>query len=187
MNNIFNTSHFGMIHDCFLFVISHFGLILVLNCFLFVISLYYIFQKFNLSLIILLDYGSFHSSNAKTLINCSRIFIIDLIQCCLSQVDEGMEVMLCCWLQQLQEFGGPEVDKPDLLQGSGAASSMRTPARTSSSPNLTRQFIVDPRVRYNVSFFKNIIKRRNNLHASISLLKISSFSFFWKCSKSTWF
>lgn len=26
--------------------------------------------------------------------------------------------MLCCWLQQLQEFGGPEVDKPDLLKGS---------------------------------------------------------------------
>lgn len=59
--------------------------------------------------------------------------------------------MLCCWLQQLQEFGGPEVEKPDLLQGSGAASSMRTPARTSSSPNLAKQLIVDPRVRYNVS------------------------------------
>jgi guanylate cyclase 2F len=34
------------------------------------------------------------------------------------RVDEGMEAMLCCWLQQLQEFGGPEVDKPDLLKGS---------------------------------------------------------------------
>ncbi|KAH8417507.1 hypothetical protein KR222_001238, partial [Zaprionus bogoriensis] len=34
------------------------------------------------------------------------------------QVDEGIEAMLCCWLQQLQEFGGPEVDKPDLLKGS---------------------------------------------------------------------
>ena len=32
-----------------------------------------------------------------------------------SQVDEGIEAMLCCWLQQLQEFGGPEVEKPDLL------------------------------------------------------------------------
>lgn len=29
--------------------------------------------------------------------------------------------MLCCWLQQLQEFGGPEVDKPDLLKGSIAS------------------------------------------------------------------
>lgn len=33
-------------------------------------------------------------------------------------MDEGIEAMLCCWLQQLQEFGGPEVDKPDLLKGS---------------------------------------------------------------------
>lgn len=64
--------------------------------------------------------------------------------------------MLCCWLQQLQEFGGPEVEKPDLLQGSGGAS-MRTPARTSSSPNLAKQLIVDPRVRYNVSL-KSYIK-----------------------------
>ncbi|EAT40967.1 AAEL007359-PA [Aedes aegypti] len=34
------------------------------------------------------------------------------------RVDEGIEAMLCCWLQQLQEFGGPEVEKPDLLKGS---------------------------------------------------------------------
>lgn len=34
------------------------------------------------------------------------------------RVDEGIEAMLCCWLQQLQEFGGPEVDKPDILKGS---------------------------------------------------------------------
>lgn len=59
--------------------------------------------------------------------------------------------MLCCWLQQLQEFGGPEVDKPDLLQGSGG--SMRTPLRTGSSPNLAKQLIVDPRVRYNVRIY----------------------------------
>ncbi|XP_050295320.1 retinal guanylyl cyclase 2 [Anthonomus grandis grandis] len=65
-------------------------------------------------------------------------------------VDEGIEAMLCCWLQQLQEFGGPEVEKPDLLQNSGAASARRTPLRTGSSPNLTaKQVIVDPRVRYN--------------------------------------
>lgn len=66
------------------------------------------------------------------------------------QVDEGMEAILCCWLQQLQEFGGPEVDKPDLLQNSAGASA-RTPLRTGSSPNLAKQVIVDPRVRYNVS------------------------------------
>ncbi|XP_044266465.1 retinal guanylyl cyclase 2 isoform X2 [Tribolium madens] len=63
------------------------------------------------------------------------------------RVDEGIEAMLCCWLQQLQEFGGPEVDKPDLLQGSGA--SVKTPLRGGSSPNLAKQLIVDPRVRYN--------------------------------------
>ncbi|KAF5285585.1 hypothetical protein FQR65_LT13118, partial [Abscondita terminalis] len=63
------------------------------------------------------------------------------------RVDEGIEAMLCCWLQQLQEFGGPEVDKPDLLQGSGG--SIRTPHRVGSSPNLAKQLIVDPRVRYN--------------------------------------
>lgn len=57
--------------------------------------------------------------------------------------------MLCCWLQQLQEFGGPEVDKPDLLQGSGG--NTRTPLRGGSSPSLAKQLIVDPRVRYNVS------------------------------------
>ncbi|KAL1512941.1 hypothetical protein ABEB36_002440 [Hypothenemus hampei] len=64
------------------------------------------------------------------------------------RVDEGIEAMLCCWLQQLQEFGGPEVDKPDLIQNSGGASA-RTPLRTGSSPNLAKQVIVDPRVRYN--------------------------------------
>lgn len=72
----------------------------------------------------------------------------DVIQ--LRQVDEGIEAMLCCWLQQLQEFGGPEVDKPDLLQNSGGASA-RTPLHTGSTPNLAKQVIVDPRVRYKVS------------------------------------
>lgn len=60
--------------------------------------------------------------------------------------------MLCCWLQQLQEFGGPEVDKPDLLQGSGGCNT-RTPLRGGSSPSLAKQLIVDPRVRYNVSSY----------------------------------
>ncbi|XP_025829848.1 retinal guanylyl cyclase 2 isoform X2 [Agrilus planipennis] len=63
------------------------------------------------------------------------------------RVDEGIEAMLCCWLQQLQEFGGPEVDKPDLLQGSSG--SMRTPHRVESNPNLAKQIIIDARVRYN--------------------------------------
>ncbi|XP_054270745.1 retinal guanylyl cyclase 2-like [Macrosteles quadrilineatus] len=56
------------------------------------------------------------------------------------RVDEGIETMLCCWLHQLQEFGGPEVDKPDLLKGSVAS--------LKSSTN-SRPLVVDPRARYN--------------------------------------
>ncbi|XP_045470449.1 retinal guanylyl cyclase 2 isoform X2 [Harmonia axyridis] len=60
------------------------------------------------------------------------------------RVEEGIEAMLCCWLQQMQEFGLPNIEKPDLLLGG------RTPLRAGgSSPNLARQIIVDPRVRYN--------------------------------------
>ncbi|KAG7199229.1 hypothetical protein KM043_018098 [Ampulex compressa] len=63
-------------------------------------------------------------------------------------VDEGIEAMLCCWLQQLQEFGGPEVDKPDLLQ-LGSVSSLRPYLQTSTG-NLTRHTLFkDPRARYN--------------------------------------
>lgn len=64
------------------------------------------------------------------------------------QVDEGIEAMLCCWLQQLQEFGGPEVEKPDLLQDS--IGSLR-PQRQASSSSLARHYFNDPRARYNVS------------------------------------
>lgn len=66
------------------------------------------------------------------------------------QVDEGIEAMLCCWLQQLQEFGGPEVDKPDLLQGSVGSLKPHLQASTGS---LTRHTLLkDHRARYNVSF-----------------------------------
>ncbi|KAK9293807.1 hypothetical protein QLX08_011361 [Tetragonisca angustula] len=67
------------------------------------------------------------------------------------RVDEGIETMLCCWLQQLQEFGGPEVEKPDLLQ-LGSVSSLKPCLRTSTG-NLTRHnFFKDPRARYNGDF-----------------------------------
>ncbi|XP_075235851.1 retinal guanylyl cyclase 1 [Lycorma delicatula] len=57
------------------------------------------------------------------------------------RVDEGIETMLCCWLQQLQEFGGPEVEKPDLLKGSvGSLHSVHS---------LNKPVISDPRARYN--------------------------------------
>nr|CAD7414021.1 unnamed protein product [Timema cristinae] len=61
--------------------------------------------------------------------------------------------MLCCWLQQLQEFGGPEVDKPDLLKGS--VGSLRSHAQLKSSgstASLTRNVLVDTRARYNGDF-----------------------------------
>lgn len=67
-----------------------------------------------------------------------------------SQVDEGIEAMLCCWLQQLQEFGGPEVEKPDLLQ-LGSVNSLR-PYLQAGGGNIPRHtFFKDPRARYNVS------------------------------------
>lgn len=66
-----------------------------------------------------------------------------------SQVDEGIEAMLCCWLQQLQEFGGPEVEKPDLLQ-LGSVNSLR-PYLQASGGNIPRHTFKDPRARYNVS------------------------------------
>lgn len=39
-------------------------------------------------------------------------FPVDEIRC----VGDGMETMLSCWLQQLHEFGGPELERPDLLK-----------------------------------------------------------------------
>lgn len=69
------------------------------------------------------------------------------------RVDEGIEAMLCCWLQQLQEFGGPEVvDKPDLLKGSyGSLKNLGLPnaKNTSGSGSLVRHnTVVDCRARY---------------------------------------
>ena len=76
--------------------------------------------------------------------------ILSHTTCACSQVDEGIEAMLCCWLQQLQEFGGPEVEKPDLLQ-LGSVNSLR-PYLQASGGNITRHtFFKDPRARYNVS------------------------------------
>lgn len=57
--------------------------------------------------------------------------------------------MLCCWLQQLQEFGGPEVEKPDLLQ-LGSVNSLKPYLQTSGG-NVPRHTFKDPRARYNVS------------------------------------
>ncbi|KAL3281126.1 hypothetical protein HHI36_004348 [Cryptolaemus montrouzieri] len=80
----------------------------------------------------------------------SNFYIADLIEddSLRLLVEEGIEAMLCCWLQQLQEIGVSDIEKPDLLQGSGTSG--RAALRAGgSSPNLAKQIIVDPRVRYN--------------------------------------
>lgn len=65
--------------------------------------------------------------------------------------------MLCCWLQQLQEFGGPEVDKPDLLKGSigslknlGLANVTSVKNNSGSGTLAKHGTCIDRRARYNV-------------------------------------
>lgn len=85
-----------------------------------------------------------------------------------AKVDEGIEAMLCCWLQQLQEFGGPEVDKPDLLKGSiGSLKNMGLANAAATTKSATGSMSVavkptpclDKRARYNVNrtFIDSII------------------------------
>lgn len=88
------------------------------------------------------------------------LFHFILCESCV-QVDEGIEAMLCCWLQQLQEFGGPEVDKPDLLKGSIGSlknlgvvnASAATSTTTSTAPAVTTS-----NMKTNVSTTGSIIK-----------------------------
>lgn len=64
------------------------------------------------------------------------------------RVGEGMETMLSCWLQQLHEFGGPELERPDLLKQPPCV-----PARAPSAPSSTcsvNRVAVDRRIRYKV-------------------------------------
>ncbi|XP_014246005.1 receptor-type guanylate cyclase gcy-12 isoform X2 [Cimex lectularius] len=63
------------------------------------------------------------------------------------RVEEGIEAMLCCWLHQLQELGGPEVDKPDLLKGS--VGSLKSTMKKSPSIGSISKISSDPRARYN--------------------------------------
>ncbi|KAI5638618.1 adenylate and guanylate cyclase catalytic domain-containing protein [Phthorimaea operculella] len=56
------------------------------------------------------------------------------------RVPEGMETMLSCWLQQLHEFGGPELERPDLLQPAPVSA----PSSTASGSRLA----LDRRTRY---------------------------------------
>lgn len=92
-----------------------------------------------------------HGPNRIVLSPADFVFPVDA-----RRVDEGIEAMLCCWLQQLQEFGGPEVEKADVLKGSiGSLKNLglTTAVKTSSgSGSLARQQqVLDVRARYNVS------------------------------------
>ncbi|XP_031769999.2 uncharacterized protein LOC113513253 [Galleria mellonella] len=62
------------------------------------------------------------------------------------RVGEGMETMLSCWLQQLHEFGGPELEPPDLLKQPPRATP-REPSAPSSTCSINR-VAVDRRTRY---------------------------------------
>ncbi|XP_034239013.1 uncharacterized protein LOC117643935 [Thrips palmi] len=74
-------------------------------------------------------------------------------------VDEGMEAMLSCWLHQLQEFGGPEVEKTDALKGSNGSlksGQLQAPpcAVAGKSPESSVSAVKkkggpDPKARYN--------------------------------------
>jgi guanylate cyclase 2F len=77
-------------------------------------------------------------------------------------VDEGIEAMLCCWLQQLQEFGGPEVDKPYLLKGSTGSLKTHLQAKgAGSTTSLARNILMDPKVR-NMNMFHRTLKQHGS-------------------------
>lgn len=74
------------------------------------------------------------------------------------QVEEGIEAMLCCWLQQLHEFGGPEVDKPDLLKGPDDSDKSFPLKHVNSSNSVTKPIASNEiKARYNVSTKPNSI------------------------------
>lgn len=76
------------------------------------------------------------------------------------RVGEGMETMLSCWLQQLHEFGGPELERPDLLKQPPRAAPPAPPAPLAplapaapSAPSSTcsiNRVALDRRTRYKV-------------------------------------
>ncbi|XP_063836613.1 retinal guanylyl cyclase 1 [Ostrinia nubilalis] len=63
------------------------------------------------------------------------------------RVGEGMETMLSCWLQQLHEFGGPELERPDLLKQPAPAPAPSAPSAPSSTTSINR-VALDRRTRY---------------------------------------
>lgn len=76
------------------------------------------------------------------------------------RVGDGMEAMLSCWLQQLHEFGGPELERPDLLKrapSAVAAASSAPPAP--SSVSTAGPAAPDRRVRFKVSARATLVRR----------------------------
>lgn len=67
-------------------------------------------------------------------------------------VGDGMETMLSCWLQRLHEFGGPELDRPDLLK-------RPVPLSAPSSTCSVNRIALDRRIRYKVSFVSLRLER----------------------------
>ncbi|KAG8229171.1 hypothetical protein J437_LFUL009888 [Ladona fulva] len=82
------------------------------------------------------------------------------------QVDAGIETVLCCWLQHLQELGGaPEglvpSERPEFGLLAGSLASLRPGPLTGAGAKATSAFrgstgslrglVVDTRARYNVS------------------------------------
>lgn len=68
------------------------------------------------------------------------------------RVGDGMEAMLSCWLQQLHEFGGPELERPDLLKRAPptVAVASSAPSAPSSVSNVGHT-APDHRARFKVS------------------------------------
>lgn len=72
-------------------------------------------------------------------------------------MEDGIEAMLCCWLQELHEFGGPEVDKPDLLKGPDDSVKSFPLKHVNSSNSIAKPIASNEiRARYNVNdtFFR---------------------------------
>lgn len=81
--------------------------------------------------------------NDVVLLPADFSFPVDELRC----VGDGMETMLSCWLQQLHEFGGPELDRPDLLKW--PAGGPLAPSAPSSTCSVNR-VPLDRRTRYKV-------------------------------------
>lgn len=102
--------------------------------------------------------------------------------------------MLCCWLQQLQEFGGPEVEKPDLLKGSigslknlGLVSTTNTTsAATTTTTTTAAAPVTSSQVKTNVSTASGSIIKPNpcldkRARYNVCIYSKHELFFHWRC------